>query len=117
MSARAQYNEGMKQFSQRNFWGAEEAFEWAIRLDPGNAEYVFRRRMTLARIPRRGHEAEEHLVAAIEQQPKRSEYHLELGHFYARSGLKVKAITAYQNALQLDPDSDKITKAIQKISG
>ena len=116
-TARVQYHEGMKQFNQGNFWGAEEAFEWAIRLDPGNSEYVFRRGLTLARIPRRGHEAEEHLVAAIEQQPEKSEYHLELGHFYARSGLKVKALAAYQKALEYEPNSDKISKAIQKISG
>jgi len=116
-TARAQYNEGMKQFNQRNFWGAEEAFAWAIRLEPGNPEYVFRRGLTLARIPRRGHEAEEHFMRAIEKAPEKSEYHLELGNFYARSGLKEKALAAYRNALQHDPNSDTINKAIQKISG
>jgi curved DNA-binding protein CbpA len=116
-TARAQYHEGMKQFNQRNFWGAEEAFAWAIRLDPGNPEYIFRRGLTLARIPRRGHEAEEHFVKAIEKAPEKSEYHLELGNFYARSGLKEKALAAYRNALQHDPNSDTINKAIQKING
>jgi curved DNA-binding protein CbpA len=116
-TAFAQYNEGLKQFNQGNFWGAEEAFDWAIRLDPENAEYVFRRGLTLARIPRRGHEAEEHIVRAIEKEPKKSEYHLELGNFYARSGLKAKALTAYRNALQHDPNSENIHKAIQKIIG
>jgi curved DNA-binding protein CbpA len=116
-TALAQYNEGIKQFNQGNFWGAEEAFDWAIRLDPGNAEYVFRRGLTLARIPRRGHEAEEHIVRAIEKEPEKSEYHLELGNFYARSGLKEKALGAYQNALQHDPNSENINKAIQKITG
>lgn len=114
-TARAQYNEGMKQFNQGNFWGAEEAFEWAMRLDPGNAEYVFRRGLTLARIPRRGHEAEEHFVRAIEKAPQKSDYHLELGNFYARSGLKEKALSAYRTALQHDPMSDKINKAIEKV--
>lgn len=116
-TARAQYDEGMKQFNRGNFWGAEEAFDWAIRLDPGNAEYVFRRGLTLARIPRRGHEAEELIVRAIEKAPRKSDYHLELGNFYARSGQKEKALAAYQNALQYDPTSDRINKAIQKIQG
>jgi curved DNA-binding protein CbpA len=116
-TARTQYNEGIKQFNQRNFWGAEEAFAWAIRLDPGNPEYVFRRGLTLARIPRRGYEAEELLVKAIEKAPEKSEYHLELGNFYARSGLKAKALEAYRNAQQHDPNSDTINKAIQKING
>jgi curved DNA-binding protein CbpA len=116
-AALAQFNEGMRQFSQGNFWGAEEAFEWATRLDPGNADAVFHRGLALARIPRRGHDAEEHIVKATEMAPGKSEYHLELGNFYARSGLKAKALTTYQKALRLDPNSDKIKKAIQKISG
>jgi tetratricopeptide (TPR) repeat protein len=111
----AQFNEGMKQFKQGNFWGAEEAFEWAIRLDPGNADAVFHRGLALARIPRRGHDAEEHLMKATEMAPRMNEYHLELGNFYARSGLKAKALASYQKALRLDPDSDKIKKAIRKI--
>jgi curved DNA-binding protein CbpA len=116
-AALAQFNEGIRLFNQGNFWGAEEAFEWATRLDPGNVDAVFRRGLALARIPRRGHDAEEHLVRATEMAPKKSEYPLELGNFYARSGLKSKALTAYQKALQLDPNSDKIKKAILKISG
>jgi curved DNA-binding protein CbpA len=116
-AALAQFNEGMRQFNQGNFWGAEEAFEWATRLDPGNVDAVFRRGLALARIPRRGHDAEEHIVKATELAPGKSEYHLELGNFYARSGLKEKALTAYQKALRLDPNSDKIKKAIQKITG
>ena len=116
-AALAQFNEGMRQFSQGNFWGADEAFEWAMRLDPGNADAVFHRGLALARIPRRGHDAEEHIVLATEMAPEKSEYHLELGNFYARSGLKSKALTSYQKALQLDPNSEKIKKAIQKISG
>ena len=116
-AALAQFNEGMRQFNQGNFWGAEEAFEWATRLDPGNVDAVFRRGLALARIPRRGHDAEEHIVKATEMAPGKSEYHLELGNFYARSGLKAKALTTYQKALRLDPNSDKIKTAIQKISG
>jgi len=48
--------------------------------------------------------------------PKKSEFHLELGNFYSRTGLKAKAIIAYQKALQLDPDSEKIQKALRKIT-
>ena len=115
-AALAQFNEGMRQFSQGNFWGAEEAFEWATRLDPGNADAVFRRGLALARIPRRGHDAEEHMLKATQMAPGKSEYQLELGNFYARSGLKSKALATYHKALRLDPNSDRIKQAIQKIS-
>jgi len=115
-AAQTQFAEGMKQFSQGNFWGAEEAFEWAARLDPDNAEYVFQRGLALARIPRRGHDAEEHLVKAIEMAPQNIDYHLALGNFYAKSGLKAKALAAYQDALLRDPNSEKVREAVQKIS-
>jgi curved DNA-binding protein CbpA/polyhydroxyalkanoate synthesis regulator phasin len=111
-----QFNEGMKQFKAGNFWGAEEAFHWAMRLDPGNAEYVFHRGINLARIPRRGHEAEEEFVKAIKMAPSKIEYSLELGNFFARSGLKAKALSVYQDALKRNPNSEKIKQAIQKIS-
>jgi curved DNA-binding protein CbpA len=114
-AALVQYNEGLKQFNQGNFWGAEESFEWAIRLEPENAEYVLRRGLALSRIPRRGHDAEEHLAQAVEMVPKKSEFHLELGNFYAKSGLKAKARASYDKAMELDPNSDKVKKAIEKL--
>jgi DnaJ-class molecular chaperone len=116
-AAQKQFAEGLKQFSQGNFWGAEEAFEWAARLDPSNAEYVFQRGLALARIPRRGHDAEEHLAKAIELAPHNIEYYLALGNFYAKSGLKAKALAAYQDALLRDPNSEKVREAVQKVSG
>lgn len=116
-AAGKQFAEGMKQFSQGNFWGAAEAFEWAARLDPGKAEYVFQRGLALARMPRRGHDAEEHLMKAIELAPQNSEYYLALGNFYAKSGLKAKALATYQEALARDPNSEKVREAVQKVSG
>lgn len=115
-AAMAQYREGMKQFNQGNFWGAEEAFAWAMRLDDGNVEYIFRRGLALSRVPRRGHEAEEYYVKAIEMAPSKIDYYLELGNFYLRSGLKTKALSVYQDALRHDPNSEKIKEAIRKIS-
>jgi len=112
-----QFNEGMQQFKTGNFWGADEAFQWAMRLDPGNAEYVFRRGITLSRMPRRAHEAEEEFAKAIKMAPSKIEYYLELGNFFARSGLKAKAMSVYRDALKQNPNSEQVKQAIQKISG
>jgi curved DNA-binding protein CbpA len=116
-AAQAQFNEGIKQFSVGNFWGANDAFEWAMRLDPGTAAYVFHRGLSLSRIPRRGHEAEEYFVKAISMDPGKIEYRLELGNFYQRSGLKAKALDAYRRALEHDPHSEKLLAAIKKAGG
>ncbi len=116
-NADAQYQEGINRFKAGNFWGAEEAFRWAMRLDPDNAEYVFRRAQTLSRIPRRGHEAEENFVKAVKMSPKKIEYYLQLGGFYEKIGLKSKALAVYNDALKIEPTSEKIKEAVTKISG
>lgn len=116
-TAEVQFKEGVKQFNAGNYWGADEAFQWALRLDPDNAAYVFYRGLTLSRIPRRGHESEEYFVNAIQLAPKKIEYYLELGNFYAKRGVKAKALSVYQDALQHDPTSAQILEAIKKVGG
>jgi curved DNA-binding protein CbpA len=109
-----QFNRGMKEFHAGNFWGAEEAFRWALRLEPGNAEYSFRLGLTLSRIPRRGHEAEGFLIKAIERAPSNIDYYLAFGEFYMKLGVKTKARALYQEALKRNPNSEKIKQAIKK---
>jgi tetratricopeptide (TPR) repeat protein len=112
--ALAQFEEGMKKFNSGNFWGAEEAFEWAMRLDPGNADYVFHRGLALSRIPQKGHDAEEYFIRAIELAPTKTGYTLELGQFYVRHGLKTKALSVYRDALKREPHSAEIMQAFKK---
>jgi DnaJ-class molecular chaperone len=116
-AAAARFSEGMKQFTANDFWDAAESFQWAVRLDPGNAEYVFRLGLALSRMPRRGREAEERFTKAIELTPSRIEYYLELGNFYEKNGLKAKALAVYQEALKRDPGSEKIKETIKRASG
>ena len=116
-AALVQFKEGLKQFNAGNFWGAEEAFSRAARLDQGNAEYVFHRGLALSRIPRRGRDAEELYLAAISLSPSKANYYLELGNFYAKSGLKEKALSAYTSALTRDPDSEIIKQSVKNMGG
>ncbi len=116
-NAAAQFNEGLKRFQAQNYWGAEEAFRWAIRLDPSNPDYVFHLGIALAKMPRRRHDAEEQFQKAIQMVPSKADYYLELGNLYATSGLKAKALHAYQDALKRAPNSEKVKQAISSISG
>jgi len=113
-AATALFRGGMKQFNGKNFWGADEAFQGAMRLDPKNAEYVFHRGLNLSYMPRRGCEAEEYLVKAIEMAPKKMEYYAALGEYYLRRGDKDLALALFQDALKHDPKSMKIKRAIKK---
>jgi len=116
-NAVSQFNEGMKQYRIQNFWGAEEAFRWAVRLDPSNPDYVFHQGLALAHMPRRRHEADEFFQRAIKMAPARIEYYLELGNFYVKNGLKKRALTVFNDALQRDPNSEKIKQAIKNVGG
>ncbi len=110
--AAEQFNNGMKDFKTGNYWGAVEAFTWATRLDPIKAPYFYYHGICLANIPRRKHEAEESLQKAIELDPTKVEYHIELSNLYIKSDLKTKSIGVLNNALKHHPDSQRINDAI-----
>jgi len=116
-TAMTQFNEGLKQFHLNNFWGAEEAFSWAVKLDPSNAEYVFHHGLALARIPRRRHDAEVLFKQALKMAPSKIDYYMELGTFYSKNGLKAKALATFNDALRRDPNSLKVQEAIKNIGG
>lgn len=111
------FNAGMKEFKVGNFWGAAEAFGWAMRLDPLMASYYYYYGISLTHIPRRRHEAEENLQKAIEIDPLKPEYHLELGNLYLKSGVKAKALDIYTAALRENPNSEQLMAAIKAAGG
>jgi curved DNA-binding protein CbpA len=115
--AAAYFKAGIQDFSIGNFWGAAESFAWATRLDPVKSDYYYHYGISLTHIPRRRHEAEENLKKAIEIDPLRPEYHLELGTLYLKSGLKTKALDVYNDALRHNPASGKLMEAIKAAAG
>lgn len=110
--AAVQFDNGMKDFKGGNYWGAVEAFSWAARLDPLKAPYFFYLGLCLSSIPRRKHEAEEHLRKALEIDPTKVEYHIELSNLYLTSGMKTRALGVLNNALEHVSWKDKIEEAI-----
>ncbi len=115
--ATSYFNAGMKELKVGNYWGAAELFAWATRLDPVKAAYFHYYGLSLSHIPRRRHEAEENLHKAIEIDPLKPEYHLELGTLYLKSGLKSKALDIYLVALRENPGSEQIVNAIKAAGG
>jgi curved DNA-binding protein CbpA len=116
-TAAKQFEIGMSAFKVGNYWGAEESFKWACQFDPENSKYFHYRGVSLSRIPRRSHEAEEDLRKAIELDPEVSSYHLELGNLYLKGGLKSWALQHFNQALELDPASDAARKAVEAAGG
>ncbi|MDH4163176.1 MAG: DnaJ domain-containing protein [Nitrospirota bacterium] len=110
--AAEQFSEGLKEFKIGNYWGAEEKFAWASRMDPIKAPYFFYHGICLANIPRRKHEAEEVLQKAIELDATKVEYHIELSNLYLKSGLKTRALSVLNAALEQVSWVDKVQEAI-----
>ncbi|MFA5074010.1 MAG: DUF4388 domain-containing protein [Nitrospirota bacterium] len=114
--AEEKFQEGMLHYRVKNFWGAEEAFRSAARLNAEKADYAYYEALALCHMPRRSHEAEDHFKKALSLSPK-IEYHLELAAFYLKNGSKAKALTVYRDALRIHPTSDKIKQAVKKVTG
>lgn len=114
-TAANQFNKGYRDFKAGNFWGASEAFRWASRLDPTNSKYFYYLGLSLAQMPRRGHEAEESFKKAIEIEPTRTEYYIELGNLYLSNNMKTRAASLYREALRWDPDSEMLKQALKAV--
>ena len=115
--AAEQFNNGMKDYKIGNFWGAVEAFRWACQFAPENSEYLFYKGLSLSRIPRRNHEAEEDLRNAIGLDPTNGNYYLELGNLYLKTGMKSRAAAVFSEGLQAIPGSERLQKALTDVEG
>lgn len=79
------------------------------------ALYYLRYGQTMARIPGKLRDAAEILKKGIVLDPDRTEFHVELGLIYSKTGLTQKAITSFSEALKRDP-TNKIAKTeIEKL--
>lgn len=79
------------------------------------AVYYLRYGQAMARIPGKLRDAAEILKKGVALDPGRTEFHVELGLIYSKTGLTQKAITSFSEALKRDP-TNKIAKAeIEKL--
>lgn len=79
------------------------------------AIYYLRYGKTMARIPGKLRDAAEILRKGMALDPNETEFYVELGLIYSKTGLTQKAITSFSEALKRDPNN-KIAKAeIEKL--
>ncbi|MBI3391764.1 MAG: DnaJ domain-containing protein [Nitrospirae bacterium] len=112
--AAEQFARGKAELEKGNFWGAEELFKWAVRLDPTRANHYYFLATAQSRIPKRLHEAEENIQKAIEIAPSRPDYHVLLGQIYLRGGLKARAVKKFMEALNWNPSHPGALKGIEE---
>ena len=111
------FRDGLKEYEKGNYWMALESFRKASELDPKNAVYVYYQGLSLMQMPRKHYEAEENFKKAIKLEPSKAEFYFDLGTLYLNRGLKKRALSVFMDALQRDPNSEKIKEAIRAAGG
>lgn len=113
--AKEHFRKGIDDFQQGNFWGASDSFRVATNIQPREAIYWAHLALALSRMPKRIKEAEETMLKAISLEPKNSDYYMHLGLIFLSSGLKLRAIREFENALKYNPDNKKARTELDKL--
>jgi len=113
--AKGHFKKGINDFSKGNFWGASDSFRLAARIQPREAIYWAHLSLALSKLPKRLKEAEEAMLKAISLEPNNSYYYMNLGLIFLNSGMKLRAIREFENALKFDPDNKKARNELEKL--
>lgn len=113
--AKEHFKKGIDDFLKGNFWGASDSFRTATNIQPREALYWAHLALALSKIPKRIKEAEETMLKAISLEPKNSDYYMHLGLIFLNSGMKLRAIREFENALKFNPDNKKARTELDKL--
>ncbi len=112
-----QFERGVIELKRGNSWGAVDFLRWATRLNPKIAKYWAHLALALSKLPKRGKDAEETMLKAIELEPHNVNYYLHLGMIYVEAGMKKRAVHQFETALTWDPINKKAQKELKKLKG
>jgi curved DNA-binding protein CbpA len=112
--AEEQFRRGVEEFKKGNYWGAADAFKWAIKLNGEKAKYWSHLSLAYSKMEKRSKDAEETLLQAIKLEPHNADHYANLGHIYLMAGLKKRAHSQFEKALKLDPGNSKAQKGMKQ---
>ncbi|MBI4654943.1 MAG: DnaJ domain-containing protein [Nitrospirae bacterium] len=115
VNAEEQFKRGFIEFKKGNFWGAVDFFQWATRLNPKKAAYLYYLSLSLKNIPQRHKEAEESILKAIDFEPYNANYYVCLGSIYLQAGINKRAKHQFETALKWDPTNEKAKEGLEKL--
>ncbi len=113
--AEEQFQRGIAEFKHGNFWGAVDNFNGAARLMPKSANLWSYLSLAYSKIPGKLREAEEALMTAIKLEPFNADYYANLGLIYLKGGLKNRAVSNFQKALQISPANVKAQRGLEQV--
>jgi tetratricopeptide (TPR) repeat protein len=98
------YQEARAAFDKGDFHDAVRLLEEVVQLDSGKAPYHRLLAQSLERNPKWRREAEDHYRRAIKLDPFDVESMRRLADLYDAAGMRLRATSLYQMALELSPD-------------
>ncbi len=99
-----------------NYGQAVSYYTQAITFDPDNAHYYNRLGLALSNLPEQNTDAEKALKKAIELDPKKATYHIDLGMLYKNIGLVKQTRQEFQAVLALETNNVVARRELQDLT-
>jgi curved DNA-binding protein CbpA len=111
--AKEKFREGKDAFGNGLYHEAKRLFEQAIYLDNSVPSYFFFLGIILKK-ENKISEAGRILGQAVKLEPLNPDYLAELGHIYLELGYKLRATSAFEKAIKINPSHQKAAEGLQK---
>jgi len=114
--AEAEFRKGVDAFKRKNIPEAVDHFKRAAKSMPKSAQYWNYLSLAYSKMPDKIKEAEEALLTAIKIDPRNADYYANLGLIYIKGGIKKKAHSCFEKALEIDAGNEKAMRGLRQIS-
>ncbi len=114
-SAEEQFQLGLREYKKKNYWGAADHFQWAVKLHEKNAQYLECLARSYLKQKTRLKDAEETIRKALHIDPFNAEYQAILGLIYLKAGLKLRASNQFKKVLKYDPSNYTALEELKKL--
>ncbi len=113
--ARAYVKKGVDAFKQKDYIGAYENFDLAVKHNDNDAKAFHYLALAAARIPSKARQAVQAIETAVQKDPVNPSYLKDAGMICRRAGLNAKAERYLDEALKWDRDNIEIQTALAEL--
>lgn len=111
------FRQGRTLYNQGRYPEAVALLEESVRMRKDKGDYFLLLAMAESKLPGYSRKAEEDFLKALQLEPWNPEGYVGLGMLYKQEGLKVKALTQFKKALEVDPEHSTAREQVVELSG
>lgn len=109
------FNRGKSMINNQKYGEAISSLRRAVQLRPENSEYNAYLGYAMSKTPQFRREAETYFLKSVQINPMNVSTYLHMGRMYREAGLLAKAASAFQKALDWDPENRLALKELQEM--